>query len=64
MIVAPAIAPQALRNNFKSPSNTPNANPRKGSINGAMIIAPMMTAVLLLIRPNVAIRQELIVSTT
>ena len=49
-----------LRINFPSLIAKPKAKLRMGSINGATIMAPMTTAVLLEISPRVAITAELI----
>ena len=62
-IVAPIIESKALRNKGRSPSRAANAKALKGNINGAINIAPIITAVLLLIKPKVAIKQALMVNT-
>ena len=54
---------KALRNKEKSPSKAAKAKALKGNIKGAINIAPIITAVLLLIKPKVAIKQALIVKT-
>jgi len=51
------------RSKSMSPSRAAKAIARIGSISGAISIAPIMTAVLLLIRPKVAIAQELTINT-
>ena len=60
-----AITPKLIvtaerRINFPSLTAKPKAKLRMGSINGATIMAPMTTAVLLEISPRVAITAELI----
>ncbi len=62
--ITPRVALTAERR-ISCPSLTPcpKARLRIGSINGATIIAPITSAVLLEIRPRVAITAELISST-
>lgn len=47
-----------LRNRGIYPCNAPKASPRIGSISGAMIMAPIITAALFDSKPKVAIAQE------
>ncbi len=51
------------RNKSGSPSKAPKASPLKGNIKGATNIAPIITPVLLLSNPNVAIKQEVTTKT-
>ena len=48
------------RDNSRSLSKRPKANPRNGNIIGATNMAPIITAVLLLNNPKVAIKQAVI----